>query len=61
MVAPRVNRFIASTHYAEYKAGQTASTVFQVFVMTRPGIEPSLPALMGSKNVRAQSHNATVA
>jgi len=53
MAAPRVNclssvtsgksdQQIPSTHNAE--AVQVASTVFQVFSMTRPGIEPNLPA-----------------
>jgi len=31
---------------AEHEAGQAASAAFQVFGTTRPGIEPSLPALV---------------
>ena len=34
------------TIYAEHEAGLTASTVFQVFGMSRPGIELGLPALV---------------
>ena len=30
---------------AEHEAGQAASTIFQVFCMTRQGIEPRPPAL----------------
>jgi len=48
--APHVNRSLAHTHThthnAELDAGQVASTVFQIFDMTRPGIESKLPALV---------------
>ena len=40
------HRFLEPTHNAEHEAGQAASTVFQVFGVTRPGIEPMLPALV---------------
>ena len=41
--APRVNRFLEP---ADHEVGQVASTVFPVFGMTWPGIEPNLPALV---------------
>jgi len=44
MATPRVQLFLGPT------AGQRASNVLHVFVITRAGIEPSLPALV----VRAQ-------
>ena len=49
MTARRVNRLLVPNHLpinAENEAGQAAITVFQIFGMTRLGIEPCLPALM---------------
>jgi len=40
---------------AEHGAGQAASTVFQVFGITRSGIEVSLPALMAHAQSTASS------
>jgi len=31
---------------AEHEGGQAARTVFNVFIITRPGIEPNLPTLV---------------
>jgi len=39
MTVPRANRFLAAIN-AEKKPGQIARSVFQVFGMVRPGIEP---------------------
>jgi len=46
MAVPHMNRFLAPTHYTKHEAGQVGCTVFQVFSVTEPGIEPSLPDLV---------------
>jgi len=44
MAAPRVKCFLHPPISAEHVAGQAASTVVQMFGMTRPGFETSPPA-----------------
>jgi len=46
IAAPRVNRFLQPSIKVEHEAGHVASTFCQVFGVTRPGIEPRLPALV---------------
>jgi len=46
MTASRVNRFLAPSHHRRTRGWTAASTVFQVFDMTRTGIEPNLLALV---------------
>jgi len=41
----------------EQGAGQVASTVFEVFGMTRPGFEPNLPASVMRANKELQYMN----
>jgi len=41
--APRVNLFLPFNHDAK----QAASTVFSIFAMSQPGIEPSQAAFVG--------------
>jgi len=44
-----MKRFLAGLHpstNAEQEAGQGASAVVEVFNMTRPGIEPMIPAYL---------------
>jgi len=45
MAEPSVNRLLAPPINAQHEVGQAASTDFQVFDMTLPGIELALLAL----------------
>jgi len=59
MAARCVNRSLPPIK-AEHEAGQGACTVFQVFGMTRPGIEPILPALEGRDQLTVPPSNGNL-
>jgi len=45
MTAPRIKLFFPLIYcISEHEAGQAASIVFQIFGVSRPGFEPSMPA-----------------